>query len=311
MDEISRALARLGLPTGDRYDLPSSPLAFPDGGQCRIEIAGVERASAMEALARESDARGVPVHRVISTVGGATFLDKAELRDLAQAASGARVEVIVTLGPRRSWDTGRQIATSEGLVSGMRIRGADNAYYYLKDMERCLNAGFRGFLVADEGMMWLLKRLREEGSIPQDTIFKVSVFAGHANPFGARLIEELGANSFNPLADLSIPMLAAIRQSVRLPLDLYVHIVQSMGGFVRYYEAHEMARVCAPCYFKFEPGESEEYIYHPWNTQAFNEHRVREKVRFASIMLEIMQGMNSEIRWSQPGAEDLAIPKLP
>jgi hypothetical protein len=39
-----------GIPGRDAYDLPTSQKTFPDGANYRIEIAGVERASTMEAL---------------------------------------------------------------------------------------------------------------------------------------------------------------------------------------------------------------------------------------------------------------------
>ena len=44
--------------------------------------------------------------------------------------------------------------------------------------------------------------------------------------------------------------LAAIRQAVALPLDIYVEAPDDFGGFVRYYEAPEMVRVAVPVYLK-------------------------------------------------------------
>ena len=79
----------------------------------------------------------------------------------------------------------------------MRIRGQDNLYMWLKEFDRCLNAGIRGFLIVDEGLLEVVSKMREDGVIPKDTIFKVSVFAGHGNALGAKLLERLGANSFN------------------------------------------------------------------------------------------------------------------
>ena len=215
MEGLEQALEALGVPARDDYNLPSSGQTFPDGGHYRIEIAGVERLSALEAMLAESERLGVPVHRIIATVGGATFLTQGELRDFAQLARENQIEVIMTLGPRRAWDVGRQIATPEGIVSGMRLRGMDHIRHWLKDFERCTAEGIRGFLVADEGLLWLLQGLRQKGLIPDDVIFKLSVFAGHANAAGAKLAEQLGAASFNPLADLSLPMLSSIRSAIR------------------------------------------------------------------------------------------------
>ncbi|MBS7638086.1 hypothetical protein KEJ49_04260, partial [Candidatus Bathyarchaeota archaeon] len=72
--ETARILAEAGLPLGDAYDLPTSPLTFPDGANYRIEISGIERLSVLQALVEEIDRRDVPVHRIISTVMGATLL---------------------------------------------------------------------------------------------------------------------------------------------------------------------------------------------------------------------------------------------
>jgi len=309
MRGIEQALRELGLPTGDSCDLPSSGKTFVDGGHFRVEIAGVERLAALETLVEEANREGVPIHRIIATVGGATFLTKSELRDFAQLASEQGIEVIMTLGPRRGWDEGRQIGTREGLVSGMRLRGMDNVKHWLQDLERCTEAGFRGFLVADEGVLWLADQLRQRSMIPQDVIFKLSVFAGHANPAGAKVAEQLGANSFNPLADLTLPMLSAIRSAIDIPIDVYLCLVTAMGGFVRFYEAAEIARLCAPCYFKIEPGPSEDEIYAPWNAPEYHRMQIRERVRNAVVMLELIERENSQLICSPTAGDDLAIPK--
>jgi len=308
---MEKGLTALGLSTRDAFDLPSSDLRFPDGGHYRIEIAGIERASTLVAMVKEAEKRGVPLHRAIGTVGGATYLDEAELKDYAQLAVENRIEVIMTAGPRRFWDEGRQLVTSEGLVSGMRIRGVDNLRYLLLDIERCIDAGIRGFLVADEGVLWILNQLREEGYIPKNTVFKVSVFAGHGHPAAGKLLKSLGANSVNPLADLTLPMLASLRQGFDLPLDVYIILVGAMGGFNRFYEAAEIARVTSPCYFKFEPGPSEDEIYAPWNEESYHEHLVREKVRYASIVMELIDKIAPAILPSPAGTDDLAVPEAP
>ena len=309
MEGLEQAFSELGLPVGDNYSLPASKLSFPDGGHFRVEIAGVERVSALETLLAEADKLKVPVHRIIATVGGATYLTQAELSEFARIAREQRIEVVMTLGPRRGWDLGRQIATSEGIVSGMRLRGLDCVKHWLKDCERCLDAGFRGFLVPDEGLLWLLGELRSKNVLPPETLFKLSVFAGHANPAGAKLAEQLGANSFNPLADLTLPMLSSIRSAISIPMDVYLCLVNAMGGFARFYEAAEIARLCAPCYFKIEPGPSEEQIYAPWNTPEYHDAQIRERVRNASVALELIQRETDAVICSPTGGDDLVIPR--
>jgi hypothetical protein len=274
-----------------------------------VEISGVERVSALETMVAEAKRLGVPVHRIIATVGGATYLTMAELRDFAALAREEHIEVVMTPGPRRGWDTGRQIATREGIVSGMRLRGMTGVRHWLADVERCIEAGFRGFLVADEGLLWLVRQLGEKGVLPADLVFKLSVFAGHANPAGARVAQELGASTVNPLADLTIPMLSAIRSAIDIPMDVYLCLVQAMGGFVRFYDAPEIARVAAPCYFKIEPGPSEEAIYAPWNSPSYHDDQIRERVRNAAVMLELIERADPTLVCSEAAPDDLAIPR--
>lgn len=309
MKELDLTLAELGLPTDDLRELPSSPLRFADDAHFRVEISGVERVSALETLVAEADRLGVPVHRIIATVGGATYLTMSELKDFAALAREQHIEVVMTPGPRRGWDSGRQLATAEGLVSGMRLRGMAGVRHWLKDVERCSEAGFRGFLVADEGLLWLVNQLRDRGVIEPDLIFKLSVFAGQANPAGARVAQQLGADTFNPLADLTLPMIAAIRSAVEIPIDVYLCLVQAMGGFVRFYEAAEIARIAAPCYFKIEPGPSEAEVYAPWNPPAYHDAQIRERVRNAAVMLELIEREAPELKVSGAAPEDLAIPR--
>lgn len=308
MKDLERALDELGLPARDNHHFPSSPLRFPDGGHYRIEISGVERVSALESLIREAEREQVPVHRIIATVGGATYLTRSELSDFAALAREHQIEVVMTPGPRRGWDSGRQIATAEGLVSGMRLRGMDSVRHWLKDIERCMEAGIRGFLVADEGVLWLVNQLRLKDVIPKDVIFKLSVFAGQANPAGAKVAQSLGADTFNPLADLSPAMLSAIRSSIDIPMDIYLCLVNSMGGFVRFYEAAELARIASPCYFKIEPGPSEEIIYAPWNSDSYHDEMIRDRVRNAAVAMELIERENPELKCSPAGSQDLAIP---
>ncbi|MBI5955543.1 MAG: hypothetical protein HY871_00935 [Chloroflexi bacterium] len=309
MDRVERALERLGIPGKDAYDLPTSTKRFPDGASYRLEISGVERPSTLEALLDEMAKRQVPVHRLIATVMGATLLDDQELKAIARLAAQAGVEVIITPGPRALWDTGRQIATPEGALSGLRYRGSDQLRYVISDIMRCIEIGFRGFLVVDEGLLWALAELKKLGEIPPDVVFKVSIFAGHASAAGGKVLESLGAGTFNPVADLSLPQLASIRQAIDIPMDIHVYLFDSFGGFNRFYETPEMVRVCAPCYFKIEPGPGVGGLYKPWVSPDSLAFMAREKVKYAQTIMELVQSNLPEARLSVLGAADLAIPR--
>jgi len=312
MDKIRKAMEKHGIPGRDLYDLPTSDKKFPDGCNYRMEISGVERLSTLEALVDEMKIRKVPIHRLISTVMGSTLLPDDELKEFAKLAKKNKVEVIITPGPRSVWDTGRQLFTPEGVISGLRVRGSDNLSYLIADIKRCTDFGFRGFLVTDEGALWLLDKLRNEGIIPKDVVFKVSIFAGHANPAGGKVLESLGANTFNPLGDLSLPMFAAIRKAIDIPIDIHIYLADSFGGFNRFWEGPELARVASPCYFKIEPGPALAAgggIYKPWTDEGFHAKFAREKVKYAEIINNLIKEHQPKLKMSALGASDLAIPK--
>ncbi|NLE75796.1 MAG: hypothetical protein GX605_03465 [Chloroflexi bacterium] len=313
MDKVSAALRRAGIPGRDAWDLPTSDKRFPDGAWYRMEISGVERPNVLEALIDEMDKRKAPIHRVISVVMGATLLDKAELRAFAKLAAEAKLEVILTPGPRSAWDTGRQVATPEGALSGLRFRGSDQLRQVVADIMRGIDLGFRGFLVIDEGLLWLLNQMKANGDIPKDVVFKVSIYAGHGSAAGGRLLQGLGAGTFNPVADMNLAQLASIRQGCDLPLDLHIYITESFGGYNRFYDAAEMTRLCAPCYFKMEPGPAcaagPGALYKPWVSPAMLADWAREKVKYCQIIHEIIQENFPQATLSAQGPADLAIPR--
>ena len=312
LSDVRQMLENVGIPGRDAYDLPDSALTFPDGAHYRMEISGVERLQVLAALIDEMRARKVPIHRLISTVMGSTLLDDAELRDFAQMAADAQLEIIITPGPRSGWDTGRQLVTPEGGLSGLRYRGSDQLAYVVADYLRCIDLGFRGFLCVDEGLLWLVNELKRTGDIPEDVVFKVSVFAGHASAAGGRVLQDLGASTFNPIGDLSLPQLASIRQAIEIPMDLHIMLADSFGGFNRFYDGAEMARICAPCYFKIEPGPAlvagAGALYKPWTNPDLLAWQAREKVKYAQIIHELIQATYPQLVLSEMGPADLAYP---
>ena len=160
---------------------------------------------------------------------------------------------------------------------------------WFDDYLRVFSTGIRGVLVWDEGVLDILNKARDAGHIPTDAKFKISVYAGHANPASIRILQDLGADSVNPVGDLSRPMLAAIRRSVDIPLDVWAETFESFGGMNRLWEAGDIARVAGPVYFKIEPGESEAVMYNGWVRPEFHEELIRHKVRHAAILNELVR----------------------
>ena len=309
LKKIRDFMEKEGIPGRDAYELPTSTKTFPDGANYRIEIAGVERASTMEAMIDEARKRNVTVHRAIAAVGGSTYCDFEELKAMAQMAYDEKIEVVMTVGHRKAWDAGaKEISTPEGAMQGFRLRGSDNISYYLADVMRNIEAGHRGFLVYDEGALFILNKMRQEGFIPKETIFKFSVFGGYCSAAGAKVVATMGVNSLNPISDVSLPILGGIRKAIDIPLDVYIIIVDAFGGMYRAYETPEIARVASPVYFKIEPGTSEGDIYKPWITEEFHQRLIREKVKMASIVQEIMERHAPELKTSEKGPDDLVLP---
>ena len=81
-------------------------------------------------------------------------------------------------------------------------------------------------------------------------ILKFQLTADMVNPASAKLLEEIGADSFNPVRDLQIPMMASIRKSIDISMDLHMENPKSSGGFIRHYEAPEIIRAASPVYLK-------------------------------------------------------------
>ena len=67
--------------------------------------------------------------------------------------------------------------------------------------------------------------------------------------------------------------------------------------------------MASPCYFKFEPGTAEGDIYMPWITEEWHAGFIREKVKIASIVMELMERHAPEMKTSPKGAKDLVLTK--
>jgi len=311
LDEVSKFMEQAGIPGRDEYGLTPSRKLFPDGASYRIEMSGVEGPKVLEALIDERKKRNVPVHRLVSMCQGGTLFDKQEIKDFAQMAAEEKMEVIAAPGPRNSWDIGRQLITPEGAKCGAtHHRGSDELRKVIADIMRMYDLGIRGFLIVDRGLLWLLKRMQEQGNFPKDVALKLSVWAGVSSPAGAKLAEELGATSFNPIADLTLPQLAAIRKVVDIPIDFYIWAFESYGGPNRLYDAPEVARLCSPCYFKFEPAPSAGGFYSPFTNDASHVELMRKKIKWAEFVIDLIRKNQPKSKVSEQGPADLYLPKV-
>jgi hypothetical protein len=249
MKNTREFFAKLGLPTGDEYKLPTSEKRFPDGAQYRFEVPGIQGPGTMKTLLEELDKYQIAIHRVTQTKGIMALTDD-EIREMVKLADEWQVELILSIGPRATTDTSASVHTEEGQRMGYRLRGQEQVIRAIEDVKRASNLGCRSFLVYDEGCLWALNEFRKAEEIPANCRFKVSAHTGHGNPCSAKLLESIGADSVNPVRDIQLQMLAAMRQAIDIPIDIHTENPKSSGGFIRHYEVPEMIRIASPIYLK-------------------------------------------------------------
>lgn len=249
MEETRAFLKSIGMPEGDLYNLPTSEKRFCDGGQYRFEVPGIQGPKVMEVLLETMDKYGIWLHRVTQTKGIMMLTDN-EIMEMVRLAKEAGTDLILSVGPRATTDTSASVHTEEGIRMGYRLRGQEQIVRAVEDVKRAASFGCRSFLVYDEGCLWLLNEMRKAGEIPADCHFKVSAHAGHGNPCSAKLLENIGANSINPIRDIQLQMMASMRAAIDIPIDIHTENPKSTGGFIRHYEVPEMIRVAAPIYLK-------------------------------------------------------------
>src|SRR6266566_2647281 len=281
MEATRRFLEGMGLPPGDLYALPSSTKRFPDGAQYRVEIPSTEGPDALAAIIEEADRYQITIHRV-SQGSGVMMLTDNEIGAMAVSSGGK------TVTPR--------------------LRGQDQLVYCLEDVQRAAVLGMRSVLLADEGALWVAGEMRQARVLPADMQFKISVMMASANPTSIRLMERLGADTFNIPTDLTLAQIAAIRQAVDIPLDIYVEAPDDLGGFVRLYEIPELVRIAAPVYIKFGLRNAPNIYPTGKHIESVAVALSRERVRRARIGLDLLARYYSDAIQSEAGAPGLAIP---
>jgi len=264
MKETRVFLEKNGLPQGDAFDLPTSNKRFPDDAQYRFEVPGIQGPTAMKSLLDEVTDKKLIIHRVTQTKGIMLLTDN-EIIEMVSLATQSKVDLVLSIGPRATYDTSASVLTAEGQRMGLRLRGQEQIVRAIEDVKRATALGCKSFLLYDEGLLWILNEMRKQNEIPSTLKFKISAHTGLGNPCSARLLEQLGANSVNPVRDLQLPMLSAIRQSISIPIDLHTENPSSSGGFIRHYEVPEMIRLVSPVYLKTGGSVAKT---HGWDTTA-------------------------------------------
>ena len=149
---------------------------------------------------------------------------------------------------------------------------------------RLVDLGCRGINVYDIGVLRVLARLRAQGLIPSDVMFKTSSHCMPTNPMLAQIFKENGADSITTAHDLGLPVLQEMRRlAPGLVLDIPTDVYKSKGGFVRFYELAELVQTTAPMFLKM--GASAQG--HPY--EAVKESTIAERVRRVAVGLEHLE----------------------
>jgi hypothetical protein len=282
MKDTRDFLSRIGLPKGDAYDLPTSNKRFSDGAQYRFEVPGIQGPGTMKALLEEMENYHLHIHRVTQTKGIMMLTDD-EIKEMVELSEKYEVELVLAIGPRATYDTSASVHTPEGQRMGYRLRGQEQIVRAVEDLKRALNLGCHSFLIYDEGLLWLLNEMKKYGEISEKCRFKVSAHTGHGNPCSVKLLENIGAYSVNPIRDIQLQMLAAIRQAVDIPIDVHTENPESSGGFIRHYEVPEMVRVSAPIYLKTGGSVAKT---HSWETTNADAKKRAKQVLLVKRMID-------------------------
>jgi len=275
-------LAKQGIQSQDADGLPESSKRFADGARWKIEIPSVEGPAAFKVVLDEAAKRKLEIHR-ISQGSGIMMQTDDEIKEMVALGAKNNIEVCLFVGPRASWDIGKQAITSAGSVASPTLRGGDQLRYALEDVLHGASLGLVSVLVGDLGLLKVLGDAKKSGDLPKDFILKTSVAMPVTNPATAAVMAELGATTLNLATDLSLQQIAAIRTQVDIPLDIYVESPDDFGGAVRHYEVPDLVRVAAPVYLKFTVRNSPGLYPAGGHIQGVIESTARERVRRASI----------------------------
>lgn len=300
MDDTKTFLKTMGIEReNDDY---ISKKRFNDGGQYRFEIPGIQSPSVLETIVKSCKKEDFFIHRVTQTKG-IMLLSDDEISKMADLARISEIELFLSVGPRAPYDTSASVNTSEGKRIGYRLRGYDNLVYAVEDVKRAASLGVRGILLYDEGLLYVLNNMRNEGDLPKNIHFKLSAHAGCSNPASAKLFENLGLNSLNPVRDLQIPMLASIRSAINIPIDVHTENPKSSGGFIRHYEVPEMIKVTSPIYLKTGGSVAKT---HSWDTSSED---AEKRVKQVGLIKRVIDKYYPEAIISPLSSKYLAIPE--
>src|SRR5690554_3432029 len=107
----------------------------------------------MKSLLEELDNLNLIIHRVTQTKGIMLLTDK-EISEMTALAEQSRVDLVLSIGPRATYDTSASVLTPEGQRMGLRLRGQEQIVRAVEEVKRANALGCTSFLLYDEGLLW-------------------------------------------------------------------------------------------------------------------------------------------------------------
>lgn len=183
---------------------------------------------------------------------GTWLLSKNELKDMLSLCYEKKIGITFSLSPRPEYDPKAAFyRTSFGLEQGRQINNHDAFSYAIEEAIELAELGCRGLIVYDIGLLYILSKMRSEGVLPKDLLFKISSHCMITNPFIAKIFHLHGADSVTMVHDVSLSVLQESRKLCPgLLLDVSIDAYHDKGGFIRYAELSQIVQLASPVILK-------------------------------------------------------------
>jgi hypothetical protein len=240
-----------GFPYSDSIELRRSALQFDLGGQYGVEIPVINTLDVLQTTIKVLKSEGIYCTRFNET-HGSFLLSDSELAEMLALCEEEGYGLVVGIGPRPEYDVKASFYRSEfGLEMGRRLNNNDAIRAGVEEAIRLAELGCRGITLYDIGLMKILDKMRSQGVLPANMMFKTSTHCMAANPLLAKIFHENGANSVTTAHDLGLPVLQEMRRlNPGLVLDVPTDVYKTKGGFIRFYELAEIVQLAAPVMLK-------------------------------------------------------------
>jgi hypothetical protein len=245
----------------------------------QFELPSVEHPHLVAAALDEAERRGVRLAR-LSQGSGLRMLTDAEATEHLSLAHAAGTEVFTFISSRNTFD---------GLPdpnAGDQLRGEAAFADAAAELDRCVELGVDGVLVADIGLLAYAGERAREGSLGSLRL-KTAAAIAPSNAATAALYEQLGASSINVRSTSSLDDMIAMRAALSpmTTIDIYVESPEGFGGGLRYRDVPAIVRELAPVMLKIGLRNAPTLYPYGGHLAATAEAVTREKVRRVELVL--------------------------